>query len=85
MNLFSLVDVATDNLLDFDDGVNVEVETNGNTEEEQLDNHRPSETNNNPAWVRRSSGSSLALCFTDGPVRQMHLSEMFFSLVLRSI
>ncbi|TKS88646.1 Low density lipoprotein receptor adapter protein 1-B [Collichthys lucidus] len=43
-------DVATDNLLDFEDGVNTVVETNGNVEEEQLDNHRPSETNNNPAW-----------------------------------
>nr|XP_033492082.1 low density lipoprotein receptor adapter protein 1-B-like [Epinephelus lanceolatus] len=43
-------DVATDNLLDFEDSVNVVVETNGNIEEDQLDNHRPSETNNNPAW-----------------------------------
>ncbi|GLD57974.1 low density lipoprotein receptor adapter protein 1-B-like isoform X1 [Lates japonicus] len=43
-------DVATDNLLDFEDSVNVVVETNGNVEEDQLDNHRPSETNNNPAW-----------------------------------
>ncbi|XP_068432388.1 low density lipoprotein receptor adapter protein 1a isoform X1 [Clinocottus analis] len=41
-------DVATDNLLDFEDGGNVVVETNGNVEA-QLDNHRPSETNNNPA------------------------------------
>ncbi|XP_031710139.1 low density lipoprotein receptor adapter protein 1a isoform X1 [Anarrhichthys ocellatus] len=40
-------DVATDNLLDFDDGVNVVVETNGNEEEDQLDNHRPAENNNN--------------------------------------
>ncbi|XP_030268880.1 low density lipoprotein receptor adapter protein 1a isoform X3 [Sparus aurata] len=43
-------DVATDNLLDFDDSVNVVVETNGNAGEDQLDNHRPSETNNNAAW-----------------------------------
>ncbi|XP_044028442.1 low density lipoprotein receptor adapter protein 1a isoform X3 [Siniperca chuatsi] len=43
-------DVATDNLLNFEDSVNVVVETNGNVEEDQLDNHRPSETNNNPAW-----------------------------------
>ncbi|XP_070777647.1 low density lipoprotein receptor adapter protein 1a isoform X2 [Enoplosus armatus] len=43
-------DVATDNLLDFEDSVKVVVETNGNVEEDQLDNHRPSETNNNPAW-----------------------------------
>ncbi|XP_010776634.1 low density lipoprotein receptor adapter protein 1-B-like, partial [Notothenia coriiceps] len=41
-------DVATDNLLDFEDSVHVTVETNGNIEEDQLDNHRPSETNNNP-------------------------------------
>ncbi|KAL3044312.1 hypothetical protein OYC64_004041 [Pagothenia borchgrevinki] len=41
-------DVATDNLLDFEDSVHVTVETNGNIEEGQLDNHRPSETNNNP-------------------------------------
>ncbi|KAK9527204.1 hypothetical protein VZT92_013895 [Zoarces viviparus] len=40
-------DVATDNLLDFDDGVNVVVEANGNEEEDQLDNHRPAENNNN--------------------------------------
>lgn len=51
----SQADVATDNLLDFEDSVNTVVETNGNVEEEQLDNHRPSETNNNPAWVRSSS------------------------------
>ncbi|XP_055368782.1 low density lipoprotein receptor adapter protein 1a isoform X2 [Betta splendens] len=43
-------DVATDNLLDLEDGVHVAVETNGNVEEDQLDNHVPSETNNNPAW-----------------------------------
>ncbi|XP_035490167.2 low density lipoprotein receptor adapter protein 1a isoform X3 [Scophthalmus maximus] len=43
-------DVATDNLLDFEDSVNVAVETNGNIEEDQWDNHRPPETNNNPAW-----------------------------------
>lgn len=49
-------DVATDNLLDFEDSVNVVVETNGNVEEDQLDNHRP---NNNPAWVR---SSTMALC-----------------------
>lgn len=53
-------DVATDNLLDFEDSVNVVVETNGNVEEDQLDNHRPSESNNNPAWVR--SSTPLALC-----------------------
>ncbi|XP_031143078.1 low density lipoprotein receptor adapter protein 1a isoform X2 [Sander lucioperca] len=43
-------DVATDNLLDFEDSVHVLVETNGNVEEDQLDNRRPSETNNNSAW-----------------------------------
>ncbi|XP_060949086.1 low density lipoprotein receptor adapter protein 1a [Limanda limanda] len=42
-------DVATDNLLNIEDSVNVVVETNGNMEEDQLDNHRPLETNNNPA------------------------------------
>lgn len=42
-------DVATDNLLDFEDSVNA-LETNGNMEDDHLDNHRPSETNNNPAW-----------------------------------
>ncbi|CAL1584394.1 unnamed protein product [Knipowitschia caucasica] len=40
-------DVATDNLLDFDDHRH---ETNGNAEAEQLDNHRPQESNNNPQW-----------------------------------
>ena len=51
----SHVDVATDNLLDFEDSVHVTVETNGNIEEGQLDNHRPSETNNNnPNLVRPS-------------------------------
>ncbi|KAA8577784.1 hypothetical protein FQN60_007749 [Etheostoma spectabile] len=43
---------GTDNLLDFEDNVNVVVETNGNAEEDQLDNCRPSETtttNNNSA------------------------------------
>ncbi|XP_069032843.1 low density lipoprotein receptor adapter protein 1a isoform X1 [Embiotoca jacksoni] len=43
-------DAATDNLLDFEDGVNAAVETNGNVGEDQLDNQRPSKTNNNPAW-----------------------------------
>ncbi|XP_072303814.1 low density lipoprotein receptor adapter protein 1a isoform X1 [Eucyclogobius newberryi] len=42
-------DVATDNLLDFDDSGNA-LETNGNVEAEQLDNHRPQESNNNPEW-----------------------------------
>uniref|UniRef100_A0A8C6WDX4 Low density lipoprotein receptor adaptor protein 1a n=1 Tax=Neogobius melanostomus TaxID=47308 RepID=A0A8C6WDX4_9GOBI len=42
-------DVATDNLLDFDDSGNV-LETNGNVEVEQLDNHQPQESNNNPEW-----------------------------------
>lgn len=42
-------DAATDNLLDLVDSVNG-LETNGNVEEEELDNHRPSEPNNNPAW-----------------------------------
>lgn len=49
-SLSSQLDVATDNLLDIEDSVNV-VETNGNVEEDHLENHRPSETNNNPAWV----------------------------------
>lgn len=56
-SLSSQLDVATDNLLDFEDSVNVAVETNGNIEEDQWDNHRPPETNNNPAWVRLSSSS----------------------------
>ncbi|XP_039676032.1 low density lipoprotein receptor adapter protein 1a isoform X2 [Perca fluviatilis] len=43
-------DVATDNLLGFEDSRNVVVETNGNGEEDPLDNRRPSETNNNSAW-----------------------------------
>ncbi|XP_029976427.1 low density lipoprotein receptor adapter protein 1a isoform X1 [Salarias fasciatus] len=43
-------DVATDNLLDFEDSVTVVVESSRNVEEDQLDNHRPSETNNNTAW-----------------------------------
>ncbi|KAM9838311.1 low density lipoprotein receptor adapter protein 1a [Aulostomus maculatus] len=38
-------DVAVDNLLDFEECVNV-VETDG--EQDQLDHHRPSDTNNNP-------------------------------------
>ncbi|XP_030002390.1 low density lipoprotein receptor adapter protein 1a isoform X1 [Sphaeramia orbicularis] len=42
-------DAATDNLLDLVDSVNG-LETNGNVEEDELDNHRSSETNNNPAW-----------------------------------
>lgn len=46
--------MATDNLLDFEDNVKVTVESNGNLEEDQLDN-RPHETNNNPSWVRASS------------------------------
>ena len=49
-------DVITANLLDFDDHVDVMLETNGNVIEVQVDNHRPSENNNNnnnpPAWVR---------------------------------
>ncbi|XP_029920281.1 low density lipoprotein receptor adapter protein 1a [Myripristis murdjan] len=41
-------DVATENLLDFEDLV---LESNGNVEESQVDNHRPSESNNNNnAW-----------------------------------
>ncbi|XP_058476068.1 low density lipoprotein receptor adapter protein 1a isoform X1 [Solea solea] len=39
-------DVATDNLLDFEDSV----ETNGNMEADQLDNCRPPETSDNPGW-----------------------------------
>uniref|UniRef100_A0A8C2XFQ4 Low density lipoprotein receptor adaptor protein 1a n=1 Tax=Cyclopterus lumpus TaxID=8103 RepID=A0A8C2XFQ4_CYCLU len=42
-------DVATDNLLDFEDTGNVAAETNESVEEGQLHNQRPSETNNNPA------------------------------------
>ena len=57
----SQLDVATDNLLNIEDSVNVVVETNGNMEEDQLDNHRPPETNNNPAWVGFSS-SALPQC-----------------------
>lgn len=65
--LSSHADVATDNLLDFDDSVNVVVETNGNAGEDQLDNHRPSETNNNAAWVRSSSSAlALTLCCNVG-------------------
>uniref|UniRef100_UPI0009B38B75 low density lipoprotein receptor adapter protein 1a n=1 Tax=Monopterus albus TaxID=43700 RepID=UPI0009B38B75 len=43
-------DVAKDNLLDLEDSVNVVVKTNGNVKEDQVDNHRLSETNKNPAW-----------------------------------
>ncbi|XP_071382622.1 low density lipoprotein receptor adapter protein 1a [Centroberyx affinis] len=45
-------DVATENLLDFEENVDVILETNGNVEESQVDNHRPIENNNNnnPAW-----------------------------------
>ncbi|XP_068189248.1 low density lipoprotein receptor adapter protein 1a isoform X2 [Antennarius striatus] len=50
-SLKGAVDVATDMLLDLEDSVNVEVETNGNVEGTPLDNHRPSENNNNPSWV----------------------------------
>lgn len=46
----SPADVATDNLLDFDDNAKATAESDGNSEEGPLDN-RPSETNNNPAWV----------------------------------
>lgn len=62
----SQVDVATDNLLDFEDSVNTVVETNGNAGEDQLDNHRPSETNNTPAWVRFSSSLAVTLCGSYG-------------------
>lgn len=51
--------MATDNLLDFEDNAKVMAESNGNSEEDQLDN-RPHETNNNPSWVRASS-SPLSL------------------------
>lgn len=50
MQLSDHLDVATDNLLDFEDGVHVAVETSGNVEEDQLDNQVPPESN--PAWVR---------------------------------
>lgn len=42
-------DAATENLLDLEDVVNVVVERNGNVGEDLLDNHRTTETNNNPA------------------------------------
>lgn len=48
----SQLDVATDNLLDFEDHVNVVVESNGNVEEDQPDNHMHSETSNSPVLVR---------------------------------
>lgn len=51
--------MATDNLLDFEDSAKVTVESNGNSEEDHLDN-RHHETNNNPSWVRASS-SPLSL------------------------
>lgn len=45
----SLKDVATGNLLDFDEHVAVVLETNDN-EGCQVDNHRPPENNNNTVW-----------------------------------
>ncbi|MEQ2169300.1 hypothetical protein GOODEAATRI_023768, partial [Goodea atripinnis] len=42
-------DAATEILLDLEDGVKVVVESNGNTGDDLLDNHRSSEMNNNPA------------------------------------
>lgn len=48
--LFSHSRVATENL-DLEDGVIVVVESNGHVGEDQMDNHRPSETNNNPSLV----------------------------------
>ncbi|KAM4725583.1 LOW QUALITY PROTEIN: low density lipoprotein receptor adapter protein 1-B-like [Anableps anableps] len=42
-------DAAAEILLDLEDGVKVLVESNGNTGRDQLDNHRSSETNYNPA------------------------------------
>lgn len=49
----SHADVATDQLLDFGDGVNVE--SNGNVEGDQ----RPSETDDNPRCVRPPSSGSV--------------------------
>ncbi|XP_056154334.1 low density lipoprotein receptor adapter protein 1a isoform X2 [Lampris incognitus] len=45
-------DVATENLLDFEEQHNsVVLESNGNVEESQVDNRRPTENNNNhPPW-----------------------------------
>ncbi|XP_034747343.1 low density lipoprotein receptor adapter protein 1a isoform X1 [Etheostoma cragini] len=68
-------DVATDNLLDFEDSVNVVVETNGNVEQDQLDNRGPSETtnNNNSSALEIEDGldeafSKLAVSRTDPQV-----------------
>ncbi|XP_038580146.1 low density lipoprotein receptor adapter protein 1a isoform X3 [Micropterus salmoides] len=63
-------DVATDNLLDFEDNVNKVVETNGNVADDHLVDHRPSETNNNPAWeledgLDEAFSRSLALTAQD--------------------
>lgn len=64
-------DVATDNLLDFDDSENV-LETNGNVEVEQLDNQPPQESNNNPEWEIEDgldeAFSSLAVSRTHPPL-----------------
>ncbi|XP_075867541.1 low density lipoprotein receptor adapter protein 1a isoform X2 [Nelusetta ayraudi] len=67
-------DVATDNLLDFDDNAKATAESDGNSEEGPLDN-RPSETNNNPAWEMEDgldeAFSSCALdSFASLPVSQ---------------
>ncbi|XP_075867540.1 low density lipoprotein receptor adapter protein 1a isoform X1 [Nelusetta ayraudi] len=64
-------DVATDNLLDFDDNAKATAESDGNSEEGPLDN-RPSETNNNPAWEMEDgldeAFSSLAVSRTNPQV-----------------
>ncbi|KAM6959546.1 low density lipoprotein receptor adapter protein 1a [Aplochiton taeniatus] len=45
-------DVATGNLLDFEEHVGVMLETNGNVEQCQVDNHSPPEhDNNNTVWI----------------------------------
>ncbi|MEQ2205570.1 hypothetical protein XENOCAPTIV_003748 [Xenoophorus captivus] len=59
-------DAATEILLDLEDGVKVVVESNGNTGDDQLDNHRSSEMNNNPALeIEDSLDEAFSSCALD--------------------
>ncbi|KAK5599630.1 Low density lipoprotein receptor adapter protein 1-B [Crenichthys baileyi] len=59
-------DAATEILLDLEDGAKVVVESNGNAGEDQLDNHRSSETNNNPASeIEDSLDEAFSSCALD--------------------
>lgn len=80
---YSSQDVATDNLLDFEDSVNVVVETNGNVEDDQLDNHRPAETNNNPpAWVRSPNSRLCVAKYNKNSVFRGHKNVVSLSMFL---